>query len=68
MLKTFDKRHHTIKVEAITGQPYTIDIVPELRLLSAVVTQARREAQSQHSEIKWPARSFLQALGLPIEG
>lgn len=68
MLETFDRRHRTIKVDAVAGQPYTLDIMPELYLFLAVVTQARMDARSKCSRIKWEARSFLRALDLPVNG
>lgn len=68
MPETYEKRHRTIPVKAITGQPYQVDITHELELLFAVVAQARREARSECSHLKYPARSFLKAIGLPVDG
>lgn len=58
----------TISVRSFSGQPYAPDITSELHLFLAVVTQARMDAQSECSRLKWEARSFLRALDLPIEG
>lgn len=56
------------KIAVAAGQPYTLDIMPELYLFLAVVTQARMDARSKCSRVKWEARSFLRALDLPVNG
>lgn len=57
-----------MKARTFSGNPYDLDITPWLWLFYRVVEVARIDAHSKNGQLCYEGRTFLEALGLPLEG